>query len=39
MIWPQLAAYCAKASRWKGSIWYRMKQVTAMLMLREWTRE
>ena len=30
MIRPQLAAYSAKASRWKGSIWYRMKLVMAM---------
>jgi hypothetical protein len=30
MMRPQFAAYCANASRWKGSIWYRMKQVMAM---------
>jgi hypothetical protein len=27
---PQFSQYCLKASRWKGSIWYRMMQVSFM---------
>src|ERR1044071_3000216 len=31
MMRAQWSAYCANASRWNGSIWYRMKQVIAMV--------
>jgi hypothetical protein len=33
MIRAQFSAYSRKASRWNGSISYRMKQVTVMLVL------